>query len=64
MKTRSNQTQKKVPVLIMYTYNGLLKVDTPPDINIYMVYGFLSLYLEQLKERLKSEMNGDEGNES
>ena len=44
---------ERVPLLLIYREDGLIKTDVSDDVNDYELYGFLKLFTERMGEELK-----------
>lgn len=48
--------KEKVPLLLIFKEEGMIKTDVSNDCEDLEMYGFLSLYLDQMKERIKEDI--------
>lgn len=46
--------KEKVPLLVIYSSNGKIHAKMTNDANIYKLYGFLEIYLTNLRQDLLS----------
>lgn len=47
---------EKVPLLLVFKEDGRIKTDVSIDCDDLEMYGFLSLYLDQMKDRIKEDI--------
>ncbi len=47
---------EKIPMLLVYKEDGLLKTDTSNDVNNYELYGFLKLFVERMGKLLEKDI--------
>ncbi len=52
-ETNNKQKTEKIPLLLLYKEDGLIKTDVSDDANDYELYGFLKLFVERMGEVLK-----------
>ena len=44
---------EKIPLLLIYKEEGLIKTDVSTDVSDYELYGFLKLFTDRMGEELK-----------
>lgn len=47
---------EKIPMLLIYKENGMIKTDASKDFSEFELYGFLKLYIERLSKLLKEDI--------
>lgn len=55
-ETNNKHKTEKIPLLLIYKEDGLIKTDVSDDVNDYELYGFLKLFNERMGEFLKGDI--------
>ena len=54
---------EKIPMLLIYKENQMIKTDVSNDVSDYELYGFLKLFIERMEEELRENIEERTDNE-
>ncbi|GAG01608.1 unnamed protein product [marine sediment metagenome] len=51
---KENRKKEKIPLLLVFKENGIIKTDVSCDVQDYELYGFLKLFVERMGKELEN----------
>ena len=51
---------EKIPLMVLYSEDGQIKVRVPDETKVYELFGFLTCYLKNMEEGLRHNLQPDD----